>query len=118
MGIALFILAGIAIGALAISVVTLSVGWIIRRFREHTRQKRIKKMILTDVRALSRHCDNRYTLEQLNQLAARGGTHLITEIGEDGNICDTEAVHDNSAVLDAEVAALLGREGMVVLEDS
>lgn len=117
MGIFALVLSCIAAGTVVAITVALTLKWIIRRTKEKMAQGKVNKSLIADIRALELECDNKMSLEKLTELATRGCSHIIADVGQDGSLVEITGIRDRNQSLDEEVAKLLGSKGMVVLED-
>lgn len=76
-------------------------------------------MLTLDLEELIDACDNTVSLNDLDNLADEGYTHLMAEVGYDGEIVgEVEVIKDESNTIDKDVEELLNRtkQGMVIVE--
>ena len=116
MEILLMVLGAIALGAIIVTAVALSVRWIVRRIKERLATKRFLKTALMDVQKMARNATNSMTLSALEDLASYGCTHMVVDLDEQGNMVGEPEMYRNVSELDREVEELLGRDGIVVIE--
>ena len=111
------ILGLIALGLVVVSAIALTTRWIVNKIKEKKCLGYVKKVILSDIQELANSCDNTISLNQLEQLANSGITHVMADIDDTGNIVgNVEAIRDTNSQLDDEVDKLLGRKGMLIVE--
>lgn len=117
MGLVFAILGLIAAGCIVAYVVRLSLKWIVNRIREKKDSKYINKVAVAEINALINDCNNRTTVDALDKLAGQGYSHIMADVDATGNIVgNIETIKDMNETLDPEVARLLGKKGMVVVE--
>ncbi len=119
MGIVLGIIALIAAGCLIAYAIVLTLKWLKKKISEKLAKRNVKKVAVADLQDLIDECENKVSMSELNNLANQGYTHLMAEVGNDGNIVnEVELIEDTNDSIDSEVEELLNRtnQGMVIIE--
>lgn len=119
----LTILAGlvglIALGCLVAYAVILTIKWLKNKIKEKLAKKNVKKVAVADLEELINECDNTVSLSSLDELVDEGYTHMMADVGYDGQIVgDVEVIKDQNDTIDREVDELINRtkQGMVIVE--
>ena len=111
------ILGMIALGLVVFTAVALTCAWILKKLKEKRFLQNVKRVMIADIQRLANSSDNTITLDQLDELANKGVTHVMADIDASGNIVgEIEVIKDTNRQLDDEVDKLLGRERMKVVE--
>lgn len=109
----------IAMGCLVAYAIVLTIKWLRNKIREKLAKRNVKKVAVTDLQQLIDECDNKVSMKDLDNLVDDGYTHLMAEVGYDGNIVgDVEVIQDQNDTVDRDVEELLNRtnQGMVIVE--
>lgn len=109
----------IAAGCLVTYVIILTLKWLKDKITEKLAKKNVKKVAVADLEELINECDNTVSLSDLNELVDNGYTHLMAEVGYDGELVgEVEVIKDESDTIDEDVEELLNRtkQGMVIVE--
>lgn len=109
----------IALGCLVAYAVVLTIKWLRNKISEKLAQKNVKKVAVADLEELINECDNKVSLSDLNDLVDKGYTHMMADVGYDGEIVgDVEVIQDKNDSIDREVEELINRtkQGMVLVE--
>ena len=88
------------------------------KIAEKKRQRNAKKVVSAELGALEKNCTNRASLDELDNLAKEGYTHVMAAMDNSGNIVgDVELIKDKEH--DSQVSAIHNRtgEGVIVIED-
>lgn len=116
------ILAGIvgliAIGCIIAYAVIVTFTWLKNKIKEKLAAKKAKKVAVADLNELIDECDNKMSLDDLENLADEGYTHLVATVDNDNKVSDVEIIKDENDTIDSEVESLINRthKGMVVIE--
>lgn len=119
MGILLGIIGLVAAGCLIAYAVVVTIKWLRNKISEKLAKRNVKKVAVADLEELINECDNTVSLNDLDDLVDQGYTHLMAEVGYDGNIVgDVEAIKDENDSIDSDVKELINRtkQGMIVVE--
>ncbi len=107
----------VALGCLVAYAVILTIKWIKNKIKEKLAKKNVKKVALADIEELIAECDNTVSIDALDDLSNEGYSHIMADVGYDGEIVgDISVIKDENVSLDDEVEQLLGKKGMVVVE--
>lgn len=120
-GLILSIIGLVAAGSLVAYAVVLTIKWLKNKIAEKLAQKNAKKVAVIDVGTLINECENKISLDELNNLnnlANEGYTHMIATVNNSGKVEDVEVIEDTSDTIDREVKELINRthEGMIIVE--
>lgn len=112
------IVALIALGTIVVLVIALTIKWLKTRLREKLALQNAQKTVVADIKELVKNCDNKISLDDLDELADKEGyTHFMATIDDNNEVIgEVEMVKDTNGKQDVEVQRLLGRNGMVVVE--
>ena len=119
LGLVVGIIGLIAAGCLVAYAVVLTVRWLKNKIKEKFQKKNVKKVAVADIQELVNNCDNSMSLKDLEDLTDEGYTHMMVDIGHDGNVVgDLEIIQDKNDSLDEDVEELLNRtkQGMLIVE--
>ena len=109
----------IALGCLVAYAIVLTIKWIRNKVAEKLAKKNVKKVAVADLEELINECKNEVSLNDLDDLVDEGYTHMMVEVGHDGNVVgDVEVNKDKNDTIDKDVEELLSRtnQGMVIVE--
>lgn len=109
----------ITLGCLIAYAIVLTMKWLRNKITEKLAKRNVKKVAVADLEELIDACDNTVSLNDLDNLADEGYTHLMAEVGYDGEIVgEVEVIKDESNTIDKDVEELLNRtkQGMVIVE--
>ncbi len=103
------ILALIAIGAVIMIVVNITVNWIRKRIEEKLRKKTAKKVFMKEIGQMVEDCENEMTLEELNSVkeTAKDADFVMATLDENNQVDEVELIKDQNSKLDREVEELL-----------
>lgn len=119
LGLILGIVGLIAAGCLIVYAISLTIKWLRNKISEKLQNKNAKKAIVVDIKKLIDECDNKMSLDALNDLADKNCTHIIASVDYDGEIIgDVEIIQNENDKIDKDVEELLNRtnQGMVIVE--
>lgn len=113
------IIAMVAAGCLVAYAISLTIKWLRDKIKDKLKQKNVKKVAVADLQEMIDSCENTISLGDLNELADDGYTHMMAEVGNDGQIVgDIELIKDTNNSIDEDVDELLNRtnQGMIIVE--
>ncbi len=116
MGLFLTIVGLITIGAIITYAVSLTFRWLKNKIKEKLAAKRVKKVAVADLEELIDKCENRVSVDALDNLVNEGYSHVMVEVDNNNKIDNVEVIQDTNDYLDEDVKRLLGSQGMVVVE--
>lgn len=119
LGLLMGIVGLISLGCLVAYVIVLTIKWIKNKVSEKLAKKNVKKVAVADLEELIEECDNNISLDDLDKLVDEGYTHMMAEVGYDGQVIgDIEVIKDQNETIDKDVEELLNRtnQGMVIVE--
>lgn len=99
--------------------ISLTIKWLRDKIKDKLKQKNVKKVAVADLQEMIDSCENTISLGDLNELADDGYTHMMAEVGNDGQIVgDIELIKDTNNSIDEDVDELLNRtnQGMIIVE--
>ena len=110
------ILGMIALGLVVFTAVALTSSWVLKKLKEKRAFQKVKQVMIADIQRLANSSGNTLALDQLDELASKGATHVMADIDASGNVVgELEVIRDTNRMLDDEVDKLLGRERMVIV---
>lgn len=113
------IVALISLGCLVAYAIVLTMKWIKNKIKEKLDNKNVKKVAVIDLNELIATCDNTVSISELNDLADKGYTHMMVDIGYDDKVVgDIDVIKNENDSLDKDIEELLNRtkQGMVIVE--
>lgn len=113
------IIAMVAAGCLAAYAISLTIKWLREKITNKLKQKNVKKVAVADLQEMIDSCENTISLGDLNELADDGYTHMMADVGYDGQIVgDIELIKDTNDSIDEDIDELLNRtnQGMIIVE--
>ena len=113
------IIAMVAAGCLVAYAISLTIKWLRDKIKDKLKQENVKKVAVADLQEMIDSCENTISLGDLNELADDGYTHMMAEVGNDGQIVgDIELIKDTNNSIDEDVDELLNRtnQGMIIVE--
>lgn len=114
----LMIAAAVAAGTILAFVVAFTFKWLKNKIHNLISARNAKKVLVSDITALAKECENKIDTRGLDNLANQGFSKVIAAVDENNQVVgDVEFYKDKNINLDAEVEELLGEEKMVVVEE-
>lgn len=118
-GLVLGIISLVAAGCLFAYAIAVTMKWLRNKIAEKLKQKNVKKVAVADLQELVDSCNNTMSLDDLNELVDEGYTHMMADVGYDGQIVgDIDFIKDTNDSIDEDVEELLNRtnQGMIIVE--
>jgi len=115
------IAAGIAAGIVTAYVIIMTFNWIKDKIKKWLDEKNAKKVAVGDLEALIKEAvknSNQTKLDDIDKMVKEGYGYFMAAIDDEDQILgEVEIIKDENETLDAEVKKLLGKEGLVVVEE-
>lgn len=104
------ILALLAAGLAVMWVIKVTFNWVRNKIREKLAKKNAKKVYMATVKKLADECDNKMTLDDLNNY-----DFVMASVNDEDQVEDLDLIKNADAHLDEEVDRLLTSKREVVI---